>query len=226
MAKHDFSVRRCSQVQAADFHIRGFRDGDEDEIIQLFEKCYGDYAGYVSRTREYWRWCCLERPDVERTGVLIAAKQADDKLLGYAVVGTSGSIWELGYDGEESGKEVVGLLLEAAIQYLTSVGASSVNVQAPVDDDVVREACAGLGLVEARPPRAFVSILDFQELLSLLASDGKEKLEGVNETIEIVAKDAPKWINGRAMVRICDGAISGVDDEGQKPTISLDCFGR
>ena len=55
----------------ADYVIRNFVEGDEERIVKLFNEAYGNFSGYVPRTVEYWRWCCLKRPDVRKDGIFL-----------------------------------------------------------------------------------------------------------------------------------------------------------
>ncbi|TET62287.1 hypothetical protein E3J49_08460, partial [Candidatus Bathyarchaeota archaeon] len=80
-------------LEACKYKIRSFEDGDENEIVQLFDRIYSDYGGFTLKTPEYWRWCCLKRPDVEKEGVFVV-EDGDENVVGYAVVGGSGNIWE------------------------------------------------------------------------------------------------------------------------------------
>lgn len=203
-----------------EYYIRTFRDGDEEEIIRLFEECYSKYAGYVARTPRYWRWCCLDRPDVERGSVFVAVRRADEKIAGYAVVGKSGNIWELGYDHQGKKNEIVQLLLDAATSYLMDVGASSVNLQVPAEDDVVGTTCANLGFAENKSPDVFVSVLDFQKQLLLLASIQAEQLKHVNEKVRITLKDAPPWMSNKFGIKIKNGTVEALNGN-QKSTISI-----
>lgn len=203
------------------YNIRTFQDGDEEGIVRLFEECFGGYGGYVLRTSEYWRWCCLERPDVEREGVFVVVRSFDEKVVGYAVVGKSGNVWELGYDRQDSEGEVVQLLLEAAVGYLAGLGASLVNVQVPLEDDFVREICGELGFAESRPPDVFLSVLDYRRLLLLLALERKKELEALDEDVEILLKDAPPWMMGKFGVSIRKGAVEALE-EGKESTISVE----
>jgi len=50
-------------LEACKYKIRSFEDGDENEIVQLFDRIYSDYGGFTLKTPEYWRWGCLKRPD-------------------------------------------------------------------------------------------------------------------------------------------------------------------
>jgi hypothetical protein len=207
-------------AQQADFYIRTFQDGDEEGIIRVFEECYGEYAGYVLRTPEYWRWCCLERPDVERSGVFVAVRRSDEGVLGYAVAGKSGNIWEFGYDRGNSGRELVELLLKSATDYLEAVGASLVSLQVPAKDRVISAACANLGLAETKSSEIFVSVLDFQSLL-FLVSDQQEGLEELDEAVEVVLRDAPEWMARSVKIRVRNGQVSPLE-KGQKPTILVE----
>jgi len=46
-------------LKACEYRVRGFEDGDEVEIVRLFDRVYAGYGGFTLKTPEYWRWCCL-----------------------------------------------------------------------------------------------------------------------------------------------------------------------
>lgn len=103
--------------KACKYKVRNFEDGDEIEFVRLFERVYADYGGFVLKTPEYWRWCCLERPDVKRDGIFVVVGE-DEKVVGYVVVRRSGNNWELCYDRGFDGEKIVSLLLDEATRYL------------------------------------------------------------------------------------------------------------
>ena len=130
-------------------------DGDEIEIIGLLEKAYGNYGGYTIKIPEEWRWCCLQRPDVDKNGILVAFSKHSEEIVGYVVAGKSGYLWELSYDPQFDGEEVVSLLLDEATLYVEAAGASSVNFTAPQKDAVIRRVTEKLGFVVSEPPQMF-----------------------------------------------------------------------
>ena len=79
-----------------EYTIRTYLPGDETALVLLFNNQNATLAGFVPRTVEYWRWCCLKRPDVDEEGIIIAKK--GDKIVGYCVIGWSGNVWELCHD--------------------------------------------------------------------------------------------------------------------------------
>lgn len=112
--------------QEEKYCIRTYERGDENSLVRLFNKQYENYGGFVKRTVEYLFWSCMERPDVEKEGVLVVV-DGNDTVVGYAVVGKSGNMWEFSYDPERNGEEIVSLLFESSKQYLRKNG-----VEAPL----------------------------------------------------------------------------------------------
>src|SRR4030042_6661610 len=97
--------------------VRTFRNGDEPAIVELFNNVYRGYGGFVPRTVEYWRWCCLKRPDVERNGIFLAFDS--ERLCGYLVAGSSGNIWE--FCVADNDRDIAKTLLSEALDYLEKV---------------------------------------------------------------------------------------------------------
>jgi ribosomal protein S18 acetylase RimI-like enzyme len=186
-----------------EYSLRTFEEGDEVELTRLFNEAYKGYAGFVPKTLEYWRWSCLDRPDVEKEGIIIVAYRG--KIVAYAVIGKTGNIWELCFNQAHKGKDLVSLILENAVEYLIRVGADSATLNLPSEDTAVRETCEKLGFLEVPPDTMFLSVLDFEKFLQLLSCAKKEKMAGLDESFLIEFKDAPFWTNPYVSIRIENG---------------------
>jgi predicted acetyltransferase len=206
--------------QVPQYVTRTYLEGDEVAIVDLFEKAYKNYGGYNLKTPEYWRWCCLARPDVEKKSVFLVSNQSSKQLVGYAVVGKSGTVWELVYDPESNGKEIVAVLLEQATEYLTNIGASSVNFTAPQDDPIMKLVCKELRFTASLPPKMFLSVLNLENLFSILASNVSKELKAFNESILIRVMVAPQWVSDSVLLKLTSEGAA-VENEGQEPTIQL-----
>gem|GEM_PF-1376612 len=208
-------------LKAAEYYVRTYRDGDEEEILRLFEKCYGKYVGYVLRTPEYWRWCCLERPDVDARSVFLAVNRSNERIVGYSAVGKSGNIWELSVNQQGDSEEIAELLLNEASDWLVHMEASEINLHVPIHDEGIRAACRKLGFGECRAPGVFVSVLDFPRLIREMAMRQKDALKSMDGIVEFCLKDAPTWMSSRFGLRV-DGGHVEIVEEVQKPTISVE----
>lgn len=186
--------------------VRTYKEGDEKAFISLFNSVYKDFAGFVPRTPEYWRWCCIARPDVEKNGIIVIEKEAE--IIGYVVVGKSGNIWELCYNPAYVSKTVVLKLLKWAIRYLEKVGGNSVTLNVPANDHVLIEVCEELGFVESLPPTMFISILDFQRFIAEVLHDRSKMLRKFNGAVSIRLRNCPDWCNETILLRIKDGNVS------------------
>ena len=206
--------------QVPQYVTRTYLEGDEVAIVNLFEKAYKNYGGYTLKTPEYWRWCCLARPDVEKESIFLVSNQNSNKLVGYAVVGKSGTVWELVYDPETDCKEIVTLLLEQATEYLTNIGAPSVNFTAPQEEPIMKLVCKELGFTASLPPKMFLSVLSLENLFSTLAANKKKELMTFNESILIRVVAAPQWINSSVMLRLTPQGVE-VEDNHNESSIQL-----
>ena len=180
--------------------VRCYEDGDEIQLVQLFNEAYRVYGGFVPRTPEYWRWCCLDRPDVEKEGIKIVVCR--EKIVGYAVVGRLGNIWEFCFDYAHDGERVVSLILKEAIEYLENFGAESVTLNFPFEDVIFKEVCQKFGFVEVPSERMYLGVLDFERFLQPLVSAKKEKLKEFNDEVYITFRDAPFWIEPHVSLKI------------------------
>jgi len=208
--------------KTGEFRVRSFEDGDEIEFLRLFDRMYVDYGGFTLKTPEYWRWCCLKRPDVEREGLFVVVDKKDENVVGYAVVGRSGNIWELCYDLGRDGEEIVSLLLGKVTRYLERVGTTSISFNAPREDHVMNHVCKELGFAVLPPRKMFLSVLNFRELVSLLVKSKKEDLlMRFDEVVLVKLKDAPFWVNDTVFIQISRDGVQ-VGDGAQSPTIRME----
>lgn len=204
------------------YSVRTFEDGDEVAIVKLFEKAYMNYGGFTIKTPECWRWCCLQRPGVEKEGILLALDKESNKIVGYVVAGKSGNLWELSCDPENDRKAIVKFLLCEATAYLESVGASSVNFTAPQSDPIIKQVCKECGFAASPPPKMFLSVLNPQMIVNLQASDIANKLRAkFDEAILLRIKDAPFWINDTISIHINRDGVTVEDAPRARTTIQL-----
>ncbi len=203
------------------YFIRTFVNGDEAAIVKLSEKAYMNYGGYTLKTPESWRWCCLQRPDVEKEGILLALDKNSQEIVGCVVAGKSGYLWELSYDPDRDGEEIVSLLLVKATTYLDRTGVSSVNFAAPQKDQIIKQACNKRGFVDSAPPKMFLSVLNLTRLVSSIAENKANQLMAkFDEALLIKIKDAPFWIADAVFIRINRKEVV-VEDKPQASTMQL-----
>ena len=198
--------------------VRTVRDGDEPAIVELFNRVYRRYGGFVPRTVEYWRWCCLERPDVKKDGVFLAFDGG--KLCGYAVAGSSGNIWEFCVaNGDEKAAEV---LLVEAVNYLEKTGVSSVNVNVP-SDAALTKSLRKAGFGEVPSGEMFVTTLNPAALVHALVSSRRESFVGrFDDEFAVRLHDVPYGVSREFFVRIRDASVEIAEDLPAKPSIIVD----
>ncbi|MEM2440179.1 MAG: hypothetical protein QW493_03060 [Candidatus Bathyarchaeia archaeon] len=200
--------------------IRNFTEGDEEGIVQLFNESYARFGGHVPRTVEYWRWCCLKRPDVRKEGIFLAFDKETGDLEGYVVAGLSGNLWELCVKPDR--KEVALILLEKAVDYLEEMGVSAVNVNVPEDDEALNEACKEMGFARVDVHKLFVGALSFGKLISMLACKVENApLANLKETICIKIDDAPFWVEKAVSIRVEGGKMEVLEGLIESPTIHV-----
>lgn len=210
-------MRGITLSKTSKYTLRGFEDSDENAIMQLFEKKFSNYGGYVPRTPEYWRWSCLERPDVEKEGIFVVVDQ-NETVAGYAVVGRSGTIWDFSYDPQ---MDILSMLLEASTRYLAEVGATSITLNSPSEDHVLNDLCKKLGFVAVPTPKMFLSIQNFRELILLLANSKKKELSKFNEVVLVKLKDSQFSMDNKLFLQITGAGIE-VAENAQSYTIRLE----
>jgi hypothetical protein len=196
------------------YSVRTFRTGDEEGIVELFNHVYRMYGGFVPRTVDYWRWCCLARPDVKEDGVFLVF--SGDRLCGYLVAGSSGNVWE--FCVEEDNKEVAKILLDEALKYLEKVGAFSVNVNVPCDAGIVEDLReAGFGEVPAE--RMFVSALNPAALVRALVAPLQEGIADTDYAFGFRLREVPYGVDAEFSVKASEGRVEV--SEGLQPAPSV-----
>lgn len=198
--------------------VRTVRDGDEPAIVELFNRVYRRYGGFVPRTVEYWRWCCLERPDVKKDGVFLAFDGGN--LSGYAVAGSSGNIWEFCVaDGDEKAADA---LLVEAVNYLEKTGVSSVNVNVP-GDAAFTKSLRKAGFGEVPSLEMFVTTLNPAALVDALVTSRKQSFVGrFDDELAVRLHDVPYGVSKEFSVRIRDASVEIAEALTAKPSIIVD----
>ena len=198
--------------------VRTFRNGDEPAIVELFNNAYSGYGGFVPRTVEYWRWCCLERPDVEKNGIFLAFD--GERLCGYLVAGSSGNIWE--FCVADNDRDTAKTLLSEALGYLEKVGASSVSVNVPSDANIVEDLCeAGFG--EAFAARMFVTTLSPAALVQALVNPRKEVLmKKLDAEFGVQLRGVPYGASKEFSVKIHNASVEVEEGFPTKPSVIVE----
>lgn len=209
-----------SVQETNEYSFRTYQEGDEKDIISLFNKTYAHFAGFVPRTLEYWRWCILSRPGVSEEGVVVAVD--GNRVVGYAAVERSGKILEFCYDPDCDGKAVVSELLEWCVGYAESHGAGLVSLNAPVQDDIVREVCEEMKFTEKPFPSLFLRVLGIPYVFGKVVGQKKKVEKGVNEAVLINLRNFPSWCAQHVAVSVRDGEISVSTEKLEEPSIKIE----
>lgn len=198
--------------------VRGFRNGDESAIVELFNNVYGKYGGVVPRTVEYWTWCCLERPDVKRDGILLTFNEK--QLCGYVVAGLSGHIWEMCVRNDNTA--VIRALLHAAVSYLENAGVPSVSVNVPRNTgatEILREA----GFSQAPAGGMFVTTLSPARFVHALATPQREVLvKQFDEEFSFQLHKVPFGVAKNFYVKIHAAAVEVSEGLTPEPAIVVE----
>ena len=202
-----------------EYTIRKYRSGDETLLAELFNSEYAALAGFVPRTVEYWRWCCLGRPDVDKEGIMIM--EYANRIVGYAVVGRSGNVWELCSDSHYDAKMIVTKLLARALDYAQSVGSSSVVLNVSTKEPLLRRACQEMDFVECPPEPMFTSILDLPQLICAIIQS-KNFGSDMNEVFWFWLKGCPSWCISSFGVKLDRNLVTVLTDPPPMSRITIE----
>jgi hypothetical protein len=173
-----------------DLRTRKYRPGDENFFASLFNKENERFAGFVPRTAEYWRWCCLQRPGVNQDGIIVI--ENSNQTVGYSVTAKSGEVLEVCVDSRFNRQAILLKLLSETLDYTKSVGSSSIVINAPSGDSDIRKVCERLNLAESLPEPMFLSVLDLPELILAILKARIQK-EHKREVFWFHLKNCPSW---------------------------------
>jgi hypothetical protein len=206
-------------INSSEYTTRTYIPGDETTLVLLFNAEHANLAGFVPRTIEYWSWCCLKRPDIEKKGILIVEKEG--KTVGYAVVGKSGNVWELCYDSSCDAKTVVSKLLTQAVDYVLTVGSNSAVLNANIEDSVVREVCRDMNFAESPPEPVFFSVVDLPQLMCEILQ-AKNLSTNIDEEFWFNLKNCPSWCVPSFGVRIKKSKVSVFEEPDNVPRTTIE----
>ena len=209
---HFLRVKRLVKSQ---YSLRSSVDGDETQLAALFNLAHSKYVGFVPRTADYWRWCCRERPDVEKRGIIVAEEKWRRRIVGYAVLGRSGNMWELCVHPDSDRKQVLSALFDRAAEYAKEANIEQMMLNVPEDDLLMQKMCAQLDFSELPADQMFVGITDFDTLVEVLARASISRLGTFKETATFELLNARSWVNPVFSIKVGDGvevlpeAVSG-----------------
>ena len=64
---------------AEEIVIRGYREGDEEDIVELLFKVFREWRDRGKRSLDFWKWMYLDNPLGDR---LISVATVGDKIIG------------------------------------------------------------------------------------------------------------------------------------------------
>jgi len=200
--------------------IRTYSDGDEDKIVDFFNKAYENYAGFVPRTIEYWCWSIRSRPDVNPKGIFIA--ENGQKMVGYAAVAKSGEILEFCYDTQSKDAEkIVRGLLETVTEYVIGCGGNSVKAHALPTDTLIGKVCRDLGFSKSELKSYFISVLDFPQLIQDILKSKSSVTPFRNELFLIELIDAPSWSQDVVCLQFKDSQVFAKKERVDDPDVRI-----
>lgn len=205
------------------YYLRTYRFGDEADLTSLFNKVYKYFIGFVPRTLAYWKYCIQSHPNLEKEGIAVVANA--DNIVGYTAIEKSGNMLEFCYDPSYEGKIIVTMLLSWCVEYVNRHGGNFIILNAPVQDDVVRQVCQKSGFSEQPFTYAvgtlFLRVTNFPQFLRKILNQKKKVRKGINETILIKLRNVPFWCDDYVILRIREERIAVLKRKTEKPTIEI-----
>jgi ribosomal protein S18 acetylase RimI-like enzyme len=203
-----------------DLAFRPYRPKDDIEITSLFNKTFGNYAGFVPRTPQYWSWYYKSRYDVKEDGIIVL--EQNGRIVAYAIVGQTGNIWEFSYDRENGRKEeIASLLIDKAVAYAANSGANEIRLHAPQSDKLIAQICYRMGFTSGHFKYLFLSVSDFTKLIQKILNR-RQIISLSPKTFQITVIDAPTWMNKDTFIEFNTPSVTVSVQSTKKPDVIIE----
>jgi ribosomal protein S18 acetylase RimI-like enzyme len=208
--------------------IREYGPGDETAIVELSNRSFAPYAGWVPRTVEYWRWAVLARPGVDARNLLVL--EADDKIQGYAALSEDGRVLDFLVDPDQRPRRRAAIAKKLVCELEERARArhfDTLTFSLPESDRAVDEALRETGYVAERGNFFSLGILNPQVLLQQLLMAREAQLRALHLrtfVFELTPGQYPLLLASRLLVQL-DPAVR-VDDISATTDCPGDCVIR
>jgi hypothetical protein len=171
---------------------RSASDANLDELVDLFHRAYAGYAGFAERSVEDFRWRYLDRPDIGNEGVIVV-EDAQQRAIGYIVVGTSGTIWEYAIDPDSNRREVASLLITEAERRMIDRDVDEIVLHAPVEDQDMAAALHTDGYGRGSPIQQYLSFIDLPGVVEQVLMKHRDALPVGLGSVEFIIRNPRAW---------------------------------
>lgn len=172
---------------------RPCQEKDISSLVDINNRSRSQYGGSPTKSLEDFRWRHLARPDVQPEGVIVAEDPMSQRIVGYLVAGTSGSIWEMVVALETGRATVAHLLLAEAEKYLRAHGADEIRVHIPRDDVAMNHAAQEAGLGDSPPIQWYLALLDLPDVVDRVLAKHREMATRTVGEVEFVVRRPRAW---------------------------------
>jgi ribosomal protein S18 acetylase RimI-like enzyme len=184
-----------------DLTQRAATTSDLPTLIELFERAHAGYGGFAERSVEDFRWRYLERPDVGAAGVIVV-EDAQQDVVGYVVVGTSGTIFEFAIDPDTNRREVADVLIAEAEQHLLGIGIDEIVLHAPLDDQDVAAALHAAGYGGRPAIQQYLGFMDLPGVVDQVLDKHRDALPRGSTAVVFDLSNPRPWHPGRFSVLV------------------------
>jgi hypothetical protein len=206
--------------------IRTYRPGDDERLLELWNRSYSRYGGLVARSIEYWRWTILARPGLTADRVLVLEDR--EQVLAYGVLWKDGEVLELAIDPSRRPSErraMLRTLIKAMEERARADGCDMLSLLLPSSDGVLDKTLRAAGYVVG-PWNAFsLGILNPQALIRQLLSRNPARLSAaVGGTFVIELKQENDTFLLQRRLRVTLGATVQVENISDVALAPADCL--
>lgn len=155
---------------------RQFRDGDEAELVTLWNRVHDGLGGSVVRSVAHWRWNVLARPGVTAEDIPIVEWRG--RIGAYAVLDSRGAVLEFAVDNELHRwrrRRLFAVLLTAIEQRSRQRGDDLLSFVAPASDRQIGKLLRNAGYIAYPGSCMSLGILNAAELIRQLLTHHAER---------------------------------------------------
>lgn len=203
--------------------VRTYRPSDTLPLVELTNRCYAPYAGWVPRTTEYWLWTTLVRPAITAADVLVL--EDDTAIVGYTALWEEGVVLDFVLDPDQRPRKRRALakqLIDAAEQRACKRGFDTLRFTLPISDQLLHAALRKSGYIVEQSEFFFLGILNPQVLLQALGGLRSARLTSMrirSFVFDLSPAQYPRLLPERLMLKLDPSLrVENISDAVEYPT--------
>jgi hypothetical protein len=195
--------------------FRKYSPGDEHALIELWNRAYAQYGGYVAKTAERWRWSILQHGAVNPNSILMAFHAND--IRAYGAINKFGFVLEFAIEPSLDRRErrkLCTALVEKLEERARETHCDSISFAAPSSDATIDGALRELGYTAEHGDCLSLGILNPVALVGAILGHRDHSLPNSwnrRILIDTPAGTYPVALQSRMLIDIANGHATVTD---------------